>query len=105
MRISVGAARRDFKSIAVLTRQVIVPAKRNRNITEHEDNHALGLVGIAVMRYDLFACEREHWKARKDGTKVSGERPRVGKRESMAWRTRMARLGGGRRARAPRAAA
>ena len=105
IRGSLAAASRDFKSIAVLTRQVIVPAKRNRNITEHEDNHALGLVGIAVMRYDLFACEREHWKARKDGTKVSGERPRVGERESMAWRTRMARLGGGRRARAPRAAA
>ena len=104
IRGSLAAASRDFKSIAVLTRQVIVPAKRNRNITEHEDNHALGLVGIAVMRYDIFACQRRKWNARKDGTKASGERPRVG--ESMAWRTRMARLGGGRRrARSRRAAA
>ena len=88
-RVSLVAARRiDPKSIAGHTRQVNVPAKRNRNITEHHDSHALGLVGIAVMRYDIFACQRRKWNARKDGTKASGERPRVG--ESMAWRTRMA---------------
>ena len=79
------AAVRLLKSIAVLTDHVTVPAKRNRNIIEHDDSHALGLVGIAVMRYDFFASQRHKWNARKDGTKVSGERPRVG--ESMAWRT------------------
>ena len=49
------AAVRLLKSIAVLTDHVTVPAKRNRNIIEHDDSHALGLVGIAVMRYDFFA--------------------------------------------------
>ena len=105
IRMRQVAAVRLLKSIAVLTDHVTVPAKRNRNIIEHDDSHALGLVGIAVMRYDFFACQRDKWNARKDGTKVSGERPRVGEGESMAWRTRMARLGGGRRACAPRAAA